>query len=224
MNRRWRLTGLALAGYLFLLAFYWLAYAYAPAFNQRYLRGEDKLIEWLTFAGFISAAVVLFRIAAGRPRAAGMYLAVLGLFFFVCAGEEISWGQRIFGFGTPHEIKAVNEQHEFNLHNLKLQHVSPLGLVSLFMKVFGIAAPLLAWNRWPRYVPALAVAPSFIFAEALSSIVRALKPRWIELFGAEAANVVRLDTAEFKEMVWGLSCLLAALALRAAWREPCADS
>lgn len=217
--RSWRLTWIVLFGYVALLAFYWYVYAQAPVFHQRYLRGEDKLIEWLTFAGFIIGAILLFRTAVGRPRTAAVYLAGLGLFFFVCAGEEISWGQRIFGFKPSAEIKQVNEQHEFNLHNLKLEHVHPLAIVSLFMKVFGIVAPLVAWNHWPRYVPAVAVVPSFVFAEALSQAVSLLKPRLIERFGPDVAKVVRLDTAEFKEMVWGLSVLLAAISLRAAWLQ-----
>lgn len=38
----------------------------------------------------------------------------------VCFGEEISWGQRIFGWGTPASLKEVNAQGEFNVHNLWL--------------------------------------------------------------------------------------------------------
>ena len=37
-------------------------------------------------------------------------------------GEEISWGQRVFGFETPEALKEVNEQDEFNLHNLTILH------------------------------------------------------------------------------------------------------
>ena len=34
------------------------------------------------------------------------------------AGEEISWGQRIFSFSTPEILTAINDQNEFNLHNV----------------------------------------------------------------------------------------------------------
>ena len=34
------------------------------------------------------------------------------------AGEEISWGQRIFEFATPDFLMPLNEQKEFNVHNI----------------------------------------------------------------------------------------------------------
>ena len=36
------------------------------------------------------------------------------------AGEEISWGQRIFGFATPDFLLPLNQQGEFNVHNISL--------------------------------------------------------------------------------------------------------
>ena len=40
------------------------------------------------------------------------------LLMFVFMGEEISWGQRILGFGTPEVLMEINHQQEFNLHNI----------------------------------------------------------------------------------------------------------
>ena len=31
---------------------------------------------------------------------------------FVVAGEEIAWGQRIIGYGTPESLREINEQEE----------------------------------------------------------------------------------------------------------------
>ena len=41
-----------------------------------------------------------------------------GIVLLFIAGEEISWGQRIFGYPTPDWIAERNLQEEFNLHNL----------------------------------------------------------------------------------------------------------
>ena len=41
-----------------------------------------------------------------------------GTVLFFIAGEEISWGQRIFGYMTPDWVAERNIQKEFNLHNL----------------------------------------------------------------------------------------------------------
>ncbi len=43
-------------------------------------------------------------------------LAALGC--FLVAGEELSWGQWIFGWSTPEALAAVNLQNETNAHNL----------------------------------------------------------------------------------------------------------
>ncbi len=52
-----------------------------------------------------------------------IFFLLLGLLFFVLLGEEISWGQRIFGFETPESIEQRNIQDEFNFHNLDVFHL-----------------------------------------------------------------------------------------------------
>jgi len=47
------------------------------------------------------------------------YLPLAALFFFI-AGEEISWGQRIFGWETPPWVEAHNIQDETTIHNLDI--------------------------------------------------------------------------------------------------------
>lgn len=51
------------------------------------------------------------------PAIAG--LALFAVAFAIIALEEISWGQRIFGFETPESIRGLNRQHEFNFHNIR---------------------------------------------------------------------------------------------------------
>ena len=45
-------------------------------------------------------------------------LLMLSIVFFLIAGEEISWGQRIFDLATPDYLSSVNEQDELNFHNI----------------------------------------------------------------------------------------------------------
>ena len=45
-------------------------------------------------------------------------IVVAGLCLIIAAGEEISWGQRIFGFETPIALEEINAQNEFNFHNI----------------------------------------------------------------------------------------------------------
>jgi len=52
---------------------------------------------------------------------AGVLSCLLALVLFVMAGEELSWGQRIFHWDTPADYAKVNAQGETNLHNLATQ-------------------------------------------------------------------------------------------------------
>lgn len=69
----------------------------------------------------------------------------LALLFFFGAGEEISWGQRIFGFKTPEPLAQVNKQDELNLHNLSVLENSKLftadRLFDAFWFLFAVFTP-----------------------------------------------------------------------------------
>ena len=108
---------------------------------------EDGVAEWLTFAFLLAAAAGAANIALRQHRGlAGRDWFFLG-FAAVCllgALEEISWGQRIFGFASPEFFLEHSSQGETNVHNvaqrwtgLKTKHVT--GIV-LFL--YGAALPL----------------------------------------------------------------------------------
>ena len=83
------------------------------------LTREDGLFENLTALLFFLTALLLGVIAAMGRGIPGRWLYVLGALAFAFAtGEEISWGQRIFGFATPDYLRAINTQNEFTLHNI----------------------------------------------------------------------------------------------------------
>ena len=53
------------------------------------------------------------------PVVAGWFL-MMGLGTIVLFGEEISWGQSVFGWKPGAEMMKINAQHETNFHNLNL--------------------------------------------------------------------------------------------------------
>ena len=69
-------------------------------------------------------------------------LALLATMMIFFAGEEISWGQRLIGFGTPDLMLQYNKQEEFNLHNVGLIHSYKDGLLALGILVWGVILPL----------------------------------------------------------------------------------
>jgi hypothetical protein len=78
---------------------------------------EDGLFEYLTAFFYATGAVLVF-IAFLKTK--NIFLLLLALVLFFGTGEEISWGQRIFDFATPANIKKINVQGEFNIHNSEI--------------------------------------------------------------------------------------------------------
>lgn len=84
--------------------------------------GEDGASEWWSVATYLAAASLVAATAwrlrqSNHSRLAYLQLALAG-FFVLGALEEISWGQRLFDWGTPVALEAVNLQGETTIHNV----------------------------------------------------------------------------------------------------------
>lgn len=110
-------------------------YLISPDYFVFRFAAEDGLVEYSTAIALFIGCLIL--IANGFSlRRHGTKLAV-GLTFFYAlaflfgAGEEISWGQRIFGWETSEAMKAINRQDETTIHNIEI------GGVALTKHLFG---------------------------------------------------------------------------------------
>lgn len=87
---------------------------------------EDGPIEYATAALLFAATIIFIRniraLAAPTKTAIGFTL-LYALMFFLAAGEEISWSQRIFGWDSNEFFVENNFQNETNLHNLVVGNV-----------------------------------------------------------------------------------------------------
>lgn len=102
---------------------------------------EDHLVEDATVL-FLIAAIVLLCMSIRRslqsaPVARTLLLLPAGVAvaLFLIAGEEISWGQRIFSIATP-DAFGGNDQAELNLHNFatsRVENVYYFGAFSFLM-------------------------------------------------------------------------------------------
>ncbi|WP_306152670.1 hypothetical protein [Roseovarius sp. MMSF_3281] len=113
------LFGLAYASLLFTLLYY------VTGFVQQFHDGfaqEDGPIEWSTAIFLFISSLVLARRSLEQARngawVATLLVALYALLFFFASGEEISWGQRVFGWETTEFFAENNYQNETNLHNL----------------------------------------------------------------------------------------------------------
>jgi len=113
------------------------------------LAGEDGIAEWLTVVFFVAASLLAARAAMGRSRAEQLGYLGFAAAAFLIAGEEVSWGQRIFGFSTP-ESFGGNIQNEMNFHNFNT------GLVETafyFLGGFVLFALVPMLDRMPQLQP-----------------------------------------------------------------------
>jgi len=114
---------------------------------------EDELLEWATFWGFMVAAAIYFSSAYRQFKAEQFKFGLqmpwfvfgLGLFCFLVAMEEISWGQRLLGYRAPDYFLEQNFQQELNLHN-----IIDTSFRKLVMKIIllGYGVVLSAINLW----------------------------------------------------------------------------
>jgi hypothetical protein len=150
-----------------------------PTFDV--LVGEDMPGEWMQeiawVLAFVLGVVVTARLAKSGDRTlTALYVVfVIGLFFIV--GEEISWGQRLFGIETPEFLEESNRQRELNLHNIfGVQTVFSWGM--FVVGLYGTVVPLVlwrrfgAWSRWPDLAKAVVPHPLLVPAFLLMLVWR----------------------------------------------------
>lgn len=142
---------------LFLVAaIIFLALTYLPLFAKENILDafvrEDGIFEDLTalyfFGTFILFAVALFHL---RPISWLMKLSYAGLalLFLFGAGEEISWGERIFDWDDHNFIRGINVQEELTIHNLKyfqgedaIIPISTSQIFTVFAFIIAVLIPL----------------------------------------------------------------------------------
>lgn len=113
---------------------------------------EDGVMEWYTVdALLMCSALCGYRLWRLRRSRSPLFLGVLGLLtllFFFGAGEEISWGQRLFGVESSEFFAENNAQGETNLHNLvvgdtKVNKVVFSKLLGAFILTYILIFPVL---------------------------------------------------------------------------------
>jgi hypothetical protein len=113
---------------------------------------EDGTIENIQAFLFL-AATIGFAFAAIKSKTLKKgcrwrYLPIVGwaALMFIFFGEEISWGQRLFGLQTPATgIMASNIQGEINIHNLPIFHDSKQRMMNYMLIIVGVVLPIMVY-------------------------------------------------------------------------------
>jgi|NGEPerStandDraft_6_1074524.scaffolds.fasta_scaffold28338_1 hypothetical protein len=134
---------------------------------------EDHPVEWVQFA-FLVFACLTAVLAAGRFQRQGrsgpaglLILAAVGCFGM--AGEEISWGQRVFSLTTPTLLKAHNAQGEITVHNMFIGNISFDKISDAMELILALAGCALAVLARPRRA-ALESTPVWYLAPPLVTV------------------------------------------------------
>ena len=133
---------------------------YLNYFNLEYLTEtyakEDGVLENTTALMLFAGGVLMFYrfLKLGRKKSGWFKLTTLGiaLAFFFGAGEEISWGQRIFSVESSDFFLQNNVQNETNFHNLEVGGVKLNKLIfgqilTVFIITYLVVFPIL-YKRW----------------------------------------------------------------------------
>jgi tetratricopeptide (TPR) repeat protein len=126
--------------------------------------------------------------------------------------EEISWGQRVFGWSTPAFLKERNLQGEINIHNI---FVGPVHSSAKSFAEYFLAAALTAYGvLYPFFLNRGLAAARWLDRKGLAAPPLYLFP----FFGAAAIlelGLFRFNEAEVAEVVIGFA--LAAMTIHYAF-------
>lgn len=155
-NADWRGDGVKPSAWWLLMPSVLVAFWVVPLFLDSEQAGrlveEDGFFENLSaLLFFASGGLMLAAWGMSRKSAVSVWLLLLGLLMIFIGGEEISWGQRFFGWSTP--AGYDNIQGETTIHNHRWFDKKTAGLLSMshlfeyFCIVYGFIVPLAA-RRW----------------------------------------------------------------------------
>ena len=120
-------------------------------FTQEDSFAENMQVLFYSLAFLLSLVVARRQWRAGEKAIFYLYLG-LSACLFLMIGEELSWGQRIFGWQTVETIASSNKQEETNLHNI-YGVGSTFKWIQMLVGAYGTILPLavLLWKVPERY-------------------------------------------------------------------------
>ena len=120
---------------------------------------EDGFVEYTTVFFLVLSCIVCiyraFQYRSARNHMGVFIWALLAFLFFFAAGDEISWGQRIFGIESSDFFLDHNKQAETNLHNLVVGGLSVNKIIFSRLLFIVLTIYFLFWRPLVLKVPAI---------------------------------------------------------------------
>lgn len=190
---------------------------------------EDNFFEIASSFGlFITAVLFLMAFLRSRrsehrtnnPPLKQLSYIVLALIFIFGAGEEISWGQRIFNIETPEVLQKENVQDEINIHNMAIFEgkgslVTVDTLFTTFALTFTLFIPLVAsrYKAFERFISRLMPVPHWslgLLFLANFMLAKAAKVLFVSSYQNPAIPFLQ-GVQEIKEGNYGVLFVLVAI-------------
>ncbi len=188
-----------IAAYLIMAVKFPIAYIWATY--------EDLIGEWAQFYFFLSALIISARLAFSSSAYRRFFI-FLSIACFYVVMEEISWGQRLFGWESPDFFEERNLQGETNIHNF---FIGPYSTSLKAAVEYLLAAGLVAYG----FIYPLTIKRGLRFAGWLNEKGLAAPPFYLWPFFCTAAflelQIFRFNEAEVAEILVSLALMIMAI-------------
>lgn len=193
---------LLLGGIIFLIYMNFLS-VLNPEFFKDLIK-EDGLFENLQTAFYFAAAlfalITSVKLILLKRRALSLFFILLTVGLFFIAGEEISWGQRIFNLETPAFIDNINRQNELTLHNIKYVQ-SHIDYIYMIVGLLGAFSGLIAKKFFPKFYKKYDIAfPSLILIFYFLAVFRYYFLNQFMVFSYQLFTFERISIGDRQEV------------------------
>ena len=187
-----------------------------------YMYGEKGIVENITVIFLLTAiiACLLFLFAKEKIQFSSlkiwMVLFLLGAIYY--AGEEMSWGQHYFGWGTPEQWTEFNDQQETNLHNTAaIFDQIPRTLLSIAALIGGVLIPI--FRKYKNHIPNKEsffdwLLPTYVcLPAALLSLLVSWHEKMYKILDIAIPEALDIRAGETKECLLALFMMMYALSI-----------
>lgn len=161
------------------------------------------------------AFYLCFKVKNGWLKA---WTALAGICCIYVAGEELSWGQHIFGWATPENWSALNDQNETNLHNTSTWlDQKPRAILEIGVLVGGLIIPALRkWKpeKLPQKFKDIYPDNAVVFTAMCALLVK-----FTNFFGDATGYHIFWRASEVMELYLYYFVLLYLIGLTQKWRR-----
>lgn len=165
---------------------------------------EDSLLETIQTLFYFTAGILFLLVSRNyfknKQQLFSLFFIGLSLLMIFVAGEEISWGQRIFSIETPENLAQINLQNETTIHNIDIfqSNIDYIYMaIGLWGSIGGITIKALRPRLYKKYA---AIFPPAILFFYFFAVTRFYFVNLFVIFDYQLFSFERIGVARWQEM------------------------